>query len=247
MNNGKYGTSILSKKKGLAIAISLIAIAGSLLFIDNAKASTDPLPIIGTVYDTTGNPVVGATVIVRDTVTGAWGMNITDANGRYSITLGGLDRPWTTWYDNDTILGIATYNGQVGKNATNINSTVISGPYGPYQGSQWLNITLGTPETIKTIGTPQFTKYDYDDSHSNYGYLVSEPIHIDGPTATLSFWTWWQIESWAPSEYDFMNVSVSTDGGFTWNPVDTLNPNSDPAGASDGSFYGSSGFNVGQE
>jgi len=239
MNNGKYGTSILSKKKGLAIAISLIAIAGSLFFIDNAKASTDPLPIIGTVYDTTGNPVAGATVIIRDTVTGAWGMNVTDANGNYSITLGGLARPWTTWYDGDWVLGIATYGGQTGKAGIHIDEAYYNST-----GHNWLNITLGTPETIKTIGTPQFTKYDYNDSTTNYGYLVSEPIHLDGPTATLSFWTWWQIESWDPDFYDLMNVSVSTDGGYTWDLVDMLNPNSAPAEASDGAFYGSAGFNV---
>ncbi|MGC9554549.1 MAG: hypothetical protein ACP5EK_04490, partial [Thermoplasmatota archaeon] len=218
--------------------------AASLFFLAGpAEANTEPLPIVGTVYDTNGStPVAGATVIIRDQETGAWGMNVTDGSGHYEITLGGLDRPWTAWFEGDLLVGTAYYMGQTGKNTTTVGSSMVMGPYGP-EGYEWMNITLGTPVTTKTIGTPQFTKYDFDTGNSTMGYLVSENISITSVSATLSFWTWWQIESWSPSSYD-LNVSISTDGGYTWHTLDTLNPDSNPGDASDYSYYGSSGFNT---
>lgn len=74
-------------------------------------------------------------------------------------------------------------------------------------------------------GGTSSTNYPY-----NYGYLVSPSIDITGfAYATLSFWTWWEVEGVnAATGYDQMKVQISTDGGTTYTDVALLNPFSDP-------------------
>ncbi|MBC7128621.1 MAG: hypothetical protein H5T45_02690, partial [Thermoplasmatales archaeon] len=241
------GSLVLRKGIVAAIAILLLGI-GSMMILET-KARTDPCVITGYVYAEDGTPLQGATVKIRDENTGAWGENITDESGMYSITLGGgpSSPPWMEWFDGDGLLATATYNGREGKAFRYIDASEIDS-----QGYMWLNITLGIPVTTKTVGEPEFIKYDYDDGLQNYGYLVSPKINVTADTASLSFWTWWQIEGAAPAEYDLMNVYISTDGGYNWslltkpggNPSATLNPAEDPVGGTEFNYYGSSGFNT---
>ncbi|MEM2583426.1 MAG: choice-of-anchor J domain-containing protein, partial [Candidatus Thermoplasmatota archaeon] len=237
-------------RKGIVAAIVVLLLGAGLMMLPLlTKARTDPCVITGYVYDENGNPLEGATVRVRDEITGAWGENITDASGMYSITLGGgpSSPPWMEWFDGDPLLATATYDGREGKAFRYIEASEID-----QQGYMWLNITLGTPVTTKTVGKPEFIKYDYDNGETNYGYLVSPVINVTADVATLSFWTWWQIEGAEPAAYDLMNVSISTDGGYNWNlltkpggnPSATLNPAENPADGSEYNYYGSSGFNV---
>ncbi|RLF33084.1 MAG: hypothetical protein DRN07_03465, partial [Thermoplasmata archaeon] len=245
MNKGKYKVGILDMRKGMALAIALVAIAGTFMLI-NVKADTTPLTIVGYVYDTDGTtPVAGATVYIRDQDTGAWGINQTNSSGMFTVDMVIKNNaPWAYWFDGDLLLGTASDGSQSGSNFTYINKTQMAPPIG--NGYIWLNFTLGTPETTKTVGDPQFTKYNYDDGTANYGYLVSPEIHLDSPVPMLSFWTWWQIEGVNSSTHDLMNVYISTTGGYldgTEILIDTLNPLTDPGG-DETTYYGSSGFNT---
>ncbi|MBC7129377.1 MAG: choice-of-anchor J domain-containing protein, partial [Thermoplasmatales archaeon] len=229
-------------RKGIVAAIAILLLGTGLMIFFEAEARTDPCVITGYVYDENGNPLPGATVIIRDLNTGAWGENTTDADGLYSITLGGgpMSPPWMEWFGGDGLLAVATYDGREGKAFRYIDEEEIDD-----NGFMWLDITLGTPITTKTIGEPEFIKYDYDDGYANYGYLVSERIDVTADTAYLDFWTWWQIEGAAPSSFDLMNVYISTDGGYNWELLKTLNPDSDPEEPNrEYLYYGSNGFNT---
>ncbi|RLF39469.1 MAG: hypothetical protein DRN12_06955 [Thermoplasmata archaeon] len=241
MNKGKYRIGSLEIKKGIVVMFITAILAMAIFPMQNARAYTHPCPIAGVVYDENGYPVANAIVRIRDVNTGAWGWNVTDANGNYTISLGGNDRPWTEWFYGDTLIGTVTFAGKSGANVTIINETILNDI-----GHLWLNFTLGTPVTEKHIGEPQFIKYDYDDGTINSGELVSAKINITADVATLSFWTWWQIEGVNSSSYDLMNVSISTDGGYTFTLLKTLNPDSDPTTPSfrDYMYYSSAGFNV---
>lgn len=67
------------------------------------------------------------------------------------------------------------------------------------------------------------------DTYSYKGYLTSPSISLAGySVATLSFWTWWEIESRSTSStgttFDVMEVEVSDDGASTWTKLARLNP-----------------------
>lgn len=66
----------------------------------------------------------------------------------------------------------------------------------------------------------------------NTGALISPVIDLSKAKAplSLSFKTWWEIESVNPNNngFDLMDIQVSTDGGKTYNKLARLNPLSDP-------------------
>jgi len=65
---------------------------------------------------------------------------------------------------------------------------------------------------------------------SNMGYMISPEINLAGLTeASLSFWTWFEIESVNPNQsgFDIMEVIVIAPGG-TETSLGRLNPFSDP-------------------
>ncbi|MBC7081429.1 MAG: choice-of-anchor J domain-containing protein [Thermoplasmatales archaeon] len=239
----KNAIGSLVLRRGIVTAVAILLLGTGLMMLLETKAKTDPFTITGYVYDENGYTLEGATVRIRDEHTGAWGENITDVDGRYSITLGGGTSapPWMEWYDGDPLLAIATYDGREGRSFTYIDESEIDN-----QGYMWLNITLGTPKTTKTVGEPEFKKYDFDNGSANHGYLVSPIINVTQDVAWLSFWTWWQIEGVEPSSCDLMNVYISTDGGYNWNLLKTLNPDSNPTEPEDRDYlyYGSGGFNT---
>ncbi|NUN15853.1 MAG: thrombospondin type 3 repeat-containing protein [Myxococcales bacterium] len=65
---------------------------------------------------------------------------------------------------------------------------------------------------------------------SNSGTLTSPPIELDDyDKITLTFWTWWEIESVNPHAYDILTIHVSSNNGpFVQHYK--LNPASDPVG-----------------
>jgi hypothetical protein len=83
-----------------------------------------------------------------------------------------------------------------------------------------------------------------DDGASNGGQslsangaaIVSPQIDLSGVESpvSLSFDTWWEIESVNPNEFgfDIMSVEYTTDNGESWNTLARLNPFSDPVGGS---------------
>jgi hypothetical protein len=238
----------MNKKKGIAIVIaaSLLAMAGAfILSVDTEAGETTPLTITGYVYDTDGTtPVSGATVTIRDQDTGAWGTNTSNATGFFKVDMRTVpsDMPWSEWFIGDQLYGVATDGTMDGA-----NTTITTDP----NGLHWMNFTLGTPATTKTVGTPEHLKYNYDTSSANRGYLVSPEIHLGGPTATLSFYTWWQIESSNPVNNDLMNVYLSTTGGYLdgtevdlTDQQDSINPDTNPAGGGPHSFLTHAGLNT---
>ncbi len=63
------------------------------------------------------------------------------------------------------------------------------------------------------------------------GFLQSPWIDLSGmDSATLTFWSWWEIESKHPVAYDLSSVEASADGE-TWVEVARLNPSSVPPAA----------------
>jgi|GEM_PF-5356702 len=61
--------------------------------------------------------------------------------------------------------------------------------------------------------------WDYDVGTTR-GYIASPDIYlVDAASATLTFATWWEHESYLWGDYDSMDVDVSTDGGATWTNV----------------------------
>lgn len=69
-------------------------------------------------------------------------------------------------------------------------------------------------------------------SYSNFGTLISPAINLNSYSkATLSFWTWWEIEGVDVDRYDMMYVKASTDG-INYTALDSINPINDVDGES---------------
>lgn len=87
-------------------------------------------------------------------------------------------------------------------------------------------------------------------SDSNYGSITSPPINLSQVQApiSLSFKTWWEIESVNPNNngFDLMDIQVSTDGGEVYKTLARLNPLSDPKSTLDRAPlpFSNFGFNV---
>jgi len=80
---------------------------------------------------------------------------------------------------------------------------------------------------------------------SNSAALISPSIDLTSATnATLTFATWWEIESTNPAHFDMMYVDVSPDGGNTWASLGVLNPTQNPSGGSDAYPYTSNGLDA---
>ncbi len=86
---------------------------------------------------------------------------------------------------------------------------------------------------------------------ANDGILTSPTIDLSGVDAeqpvSLTFQTWWEIESVNPNEngFDLMGVELSLDDGATWTTVARLNPLADPSSTLDRAPipYSNRGFN----
>lgn len=86
--------------------------------------------------------------------------------------------------------------------------------------------------------------------NDNMGELISPVINLSQQQAplSLSFKTWWEIESVNPNNqgFDLMNILVSTDGGITFKNLARLNPLADPSSAYERAPipYSNLGFNL---
>ncbi|WP_313042400.1 carboxypeptidase regulatory-like domain-containing protein [Acinetobacter sp.] len=86
--------------------------------------------------------------------------------------------------------------------------------------------------------------------HDNTGELISPVINLSQYQAplSLSFKTWWEIESVNPNNqgFDLMNILVSTDGGNSFKTLARLNPLADPSSAYERAPipYSNLGFNL---
>jgi len=79
----------------------------------------------------------------------------------------------------------------------------------------------------------------------NSGSLISPVIDLtSAPNATLTFATWWEIESTNPANFDMMYVDVTTNGGTTWNSLGVLNPTQNPSGGTDPYPYTDNGLDA---
>lgn len=79
----------------------------------------------------------------------------------------------------------------------------------------------------------------------NSASLISPAITLPvGAPATLTFATWWEIESVNPAHFDMMYVDVSANGGATWQVLGVLNPSTNPAGGADAYPYTNNGLDT---
>jgi hypothetical protein len=99
-----------------------------------------------------------------------------------------------------------------------------SGNYAAWFGSSSTGSYIGTqdPADVALSGGKSVSRMQ--------GSLTSPVISLNGfAYATLSFWTWWEIEGMNPATgYDNMKVQITKDGGATWTDLALLNPSSDP-------------------
>jgi uncharacterized repeat protein (TIGR01451 family) len=73
---------------------------------------------------------------------------------------------------------------------------------------------------------------DYNDHVIKDASLTSGPVNLTDPArAFVSFWLLYQVESEDPSCFDQLRLEVSNDGA-SWQLLQKLGPNSDPAGGS---------------
>jgi len=91
----------------------------------------------------------------------------------------------------------------------------------------------GQETTGSFIGTPSSGQSELSggtSTSSNMGYMISPEINLTSQNeASLSFWTWFEIESVNPNQsgFDIMEVIVMETGG-TETSLGRLNPYSDP-------------------
>ncbi len=81
-----------------------------------------PHPIVGICYDSQGNPLEGCEVTVTDITLGASGVNISDADGKYSFDIANLPGEWAV---GDEILVEAVYEGSY----SGTNTTIATGAF----------------------------------------------------------------------------------------------------------------------
>ncbi len=80
---------------------------------------------------------------------------------------------------------------------------------------------------------------------ANSASLISPSINLTSvANATLTFATWWEIESTNPAHFDMMYVEASKDGGHTWTSVGVLNPTNSPTGGTDLYPYTNNGLDT---
>ena len=117
----------------------------------------------------------------------------------------------------------------------NIVATYPDMGYLPYANSGQYAWWYGESNTGTYIGWPYPVQTPFDGgtgTADNSGGLITPQIDLTGVDAgTLSFWTWWEVESVDPNFFDQMQVSVSPDG-TNWTTLGMINPTFDVIGAS---------------
>ena len=99
-----------------------------------------------------------------------------------------------------------------------------AGTYCAWYGEASTGSFIGVPSEGQSIGSGGTSQ------SSNMGHMMSPEIDLTGLTqASLSFWTWFEIESVNPNEYgfDIMEVYIHEVGGSEVS-LGRLNPYSDP-------------------
>ena len=118
------------------------------------------------------------------------------------------------------------------------------GSYSAWYGADTTGSYIGVQETDPLV---EFSLSGGTSTYKMIGNMTSPSISLNGyADATLTFWTWWEIEGVNPSTgYDIMKVKISKDAGVTWTDLLTLNPGEDPDIASKISYipYSSGGYN----
>ena len=92
---------------------------------------------------------------------------------------------------------------------------------------------------------PEHPKKGGTSNGPNSGSLLSPSIDLTSvPNATLTFATWWEIESLNPAHFDLMYIDVSTDGGNNWSNLGVLNPSTNPTGGANPYSYTTNGIDT---
>ena len=90
--------------------------------------------------------------------------------------------------------------------------------YGETATGSFIGNPYPTPQNVWSGGTSY---------NLNTGNLITPTIDLSGQSkATLSFWTWWEIEGVDSDLYDMMYVDVWTEGSG-WENLDNINPAED--------------------
>jgi len=85
--------------------------------------------------------------------------------------------------------------------------------------------TTGTYIGDDWVPAEQTPKYGGKSHTPQAGNLTSPIISLaEVTTATLTFWSWWEIESVYVTDADLMEVYISTNDGASWTLLDRLNP-----------------------
>lgn len=180
----------------------------------NGLASIDQtLAAIGATDPTTGAPVTVADLFA-DWLAANLIANPTLYDGRYAYTLAGMDMlPPATVSETLPADGLAR---EAAAPQWGAHYLYVPGGSAP----QRLRLTFSGSESVSIVptdahsGQAMWWSNRADDSDSR----LTRAFDLSGvSTATLRFWTWYQIENL----WDFAYVMVSTDDGATWTPLST--------------------------
>ncbi|MCD6448159.1 MAG: hypothetical protein J7L58_03840, partial [Thermoplasmata archaeon] len=184
--NGKKGMLI-----GLIVAAAIILSGISLFMPAKGNGGTPPVvEVIGYVYYQNATKVANAFVNITDVTNGHYGTNFTNQNGYYQIF---FNAPNTSSVDlGDKLVVFA--NDSSGLKGS--NDTIVSeSEYNANGGYIWLNITLGTPVTNKTLVGMQCQNGLYITLNTTFYLNATDP---NGDNVKAVYYRIWH-NGWNPS------------------------------------------------
>lgn len=227
------GGDKINKTKSMVFIIIMLLL--SLSFFPSSVSQIHPLGISGFVYDTAGNPLVGATVNVTNVNTEDTDTATTNNNGQYAVSLEG--------FNTDVLTATAKYGGLSGTNTTLVDTS---------NKTQWINITLGAGLVARfsyypaipapgkevkfmdrSIGTIDAWHWKFGDGITAVGKNVNHVYTEEGEyTVTLTAWSGTLLDRKQKT------ITVSTVSGQTPGPwIPDLKPPEYPFGYTVGECY----------
>ena len=214
----------------IALAMSLSAF--SLLVMQPAEAQVgEPYVITGYVKYEDGTPVANALVWLKDVDTGVENQTYTDASGRYVISFIRGDE----CFEGDWLIGRANdSDGYQGTNDTYFNFTIWTVYGWTSRDTQWLNFTIDTPITTKTI-TDVCPERNYDEPRSRswitsdaiFNFTATDELTEGGVNAT--YVRIWYNGEWYPApgtgkgkDNNFWVYGTDVPDNFTFNDLNEL-------------------------
>lgn len=250
ITNAKTFVAIIGARVVVSGALSTYSDSNGIYTISDINAGSISASVFANGYKTQSNT---ATVVGRSTTTLDFSLTSASAESFYDDLESGTGK-WTLsglWNRSNrymTTIGSLIHNTLFPTYVTLPNDdTNLPTP----NSGTWM-LWYGSEDTGSYIGTQSSSDFGKTNTGgtsnvSNSGSAITVPIDLTAfGVGTLSFWTWWEVESVNPSGgKDFMYIYITTNSGQTWNRLGVLNPRGDPDPISQKAYlpYTSGGFN----